>query len=99
MSRYVRTCTYILLVSLAACLLVPFAFSQETTAAINGTVKDQTGAVVANATVEVTSGALIGTKKVTSDSAGAFRVSQLPTGEYTVTVTAPGFRVYKQSIG
>lgn len=96
MNRYLRTSTYILLVCFAACLLVPFAFSQETTAAINGTVKDQSGAVVANATVEVTSGALLGTKKATTDSAGTYRVSQLPAGSYTITITAPGFRQYKQ---
>jgi hypothetical protein len=95
MNRYARIIS-ILLVLLIASLLVPLAFSQETTAAINGVVKDQTGAVVANATVEVTSGALLGTKKVTTDSGGAYRVSQLPAGAYTITIMAPGFRQYKQ---
>src|ERR1044072_5650171 len=96
MSRYVRTCTYILLVSLAACLLVPCAFSQETTAGIQGTVKDPTGAVVAKATVEVTSPSMIGSQKATTDTSGDFRFSSLPVGSYVITVTAAGFRPFKQ---
>ncbi len=78
-------------------LLLPMSFAQETTAGIQGMVKDPSGAVVGNATVEVTSPALIGSKKVQTDSAGAYRVTGLPPGTYTLTVTAPNFRSYKQT--
>src|SRR5262245_39192795 len=77
-------------------LLLPCAIAQETTAAFQGTVKDPSGATIANATVEVSGPALIGTRKVKTDEVGFYRVAALPPGQYTVTVSAPGFRSYKQ---
>jgi hypothetical protein len=77
-------------------LVVPCAFAQETTAGLQGTVKDSTGAMIPKATVEVTSPALIGVKKMETDQAGYFRFANLPPGTYGITVTASGFRTYKQ---
>ena len=54
-------------------LAVGPALAQETTAGIQGTVRDATGGTVAGATVEVTGPALIGIRKVTTDDAGAYR--------------------------
>jgi outer membrane receptor protein involved in Fe transport len=71
-------------------------FSQETTAGFQGTVKDPGGASVPGATIEVSGPALIGTRKAQSDSGGNYLFAALPPGEYTMTVTAPGFRTYKQ---
>ena len=84
--------------ALAGLLLLgsPSAFAQETTAGIQGTVRDSSGGVVAKATVEVASPALIGVKRVDTDAAGNFRFTNLPPGTYTVTVTAAGFRANKQ---
>jgi hypothetical protein len=65
-----RTRNTLFLWVLAAAFLVSTAVAQETTAGIQGTVKDQQGAVVNGATVEVTSPSLIG-KKVNQD--GRFR--------------------------
>src|ERR1017187_6709003 len=76
-------------------LLAPALFAQETTAGILGTVKDPSGGMIAKATVEISSPALIGTKKMETDSGGGFRFSNLPPGVYAVTVTAPGFRTDK----
>src|SRR5207248_8220471 len=75
---------------------LPWSFAQETTAGIQGSVKDQQGAVVSNAAVEVTSGSLIGEKKLQTDSSGNYRFVNLPPGDYTLTVSAPGFSTYKQ---
>ena len=80
---------------LSALTCVPGCFAQETTAGLQGTVKDPSGASVSNATVEVSSPALIGTKKAQSDDAGKYRFSALPPGEYTLGVTAAGFRSFK----
>src|SRR5258706_9613703 len=82
---------------IAACIL-SCAFAQETTAGLQGTLKDPTGAIITGATVEVAGPALIGTKKVQTDSSGYFRFANLPPGPYTITVTSPGFRTYKQNI-
>src|SRR5262245_26923827 len=77
-------------------LLIPAVFGQENTAGVQGIVKDPSGAVIANAQIEVFGPNLIGTRKVKTDEAGAYRVSALPPGTYTMTVGASGFRTYKQ---
>jgi len=71
--------------------------AQETTAGLQGSIKDPSGALIANATIEVTSPAMIGSRKVATDGAGVFRIAALPPGTYTLTVSAPGFRTYKGS--
>ncbi len=86
----------ILPVLLIALLILPCAFAQDTTAGIQGTVRDPSGASVANASVEVAGPALIGTRKSHTDAEGNYRVAALPAGDYTLTVTAPGFRTFKQ---
>ena len=84
-----------LVVALSGLILTGILIAQIDTASIVGTVKDPSGAVIPKATVEVTSPALIGSKKLETDQ-GYFRFSNLPPGVYTVTVSATGFRTYKQ---
>jgi len=67
-------------------------YSQTFRGAINGTVTDPTGAVVANVDVKATNiatGVTI-TAKTTSD--GAFSYQDLPLGAYKITVSVAGFR-------
>lgn len=90
-----RVCLPLLLLLIAS-LIIPAAFAQETTGGLQGTVKDPSGAVVSGATVDVTSPSLIGKKSATTDSGGYYRFANLPPGTYTMTVTAPNFRSYKQ---
>ncbi|MGB8261670.1 MAG: TonB-dependent receptor [Terracidiphilus sp.] len=72
------------------------AYSQETTGGLQGTVKDPTGALVPRAEVVVTGSALIGSKEVVTDASGYYRFSNLPPGNYTLTVKAPGFEALKR---
>src|ERR1035441_4322988 len=72
------------------------AFAQETSAGLQGTVKDPTGGIVVKAKVEVASPALIGTKKAETDQGGYYRFANLPPGVYSLTVTFVGFRTFKQ---
>jgi len=58
-------------------------------------VKDSSGGVIVKATVEVSSPALIGTKKMETNDGGNYRFSNLPPGQYTITVTMAGFRTAK----
>src|ERR1017187_6283417 len=81
---------------LIALLISPSVFGQETTAGLQGTVKDPSGASLVNATIEISGAALIGTRKLKTGDAGEYRVTALPPGSYTLTVTAPGFRTFKQ---
>jgi len=85
----------VLLVCALAWTMMPPAFAQETTASIQGYVKDQSGGVIAGATVEVSSPALIGEKKLQTDQSGYYRFVNLPPGTYTLVATVAGFRTYK----
>src|SRR5947209_15626485 len=85
-----------LLSALLAVMVGPLAMAQETTAGIQGTVRDATGGVVAGASVEVSSSALIGMRKAQTDEGGNFRIAALPPGEYIMTVSAKGFRSSRQ---
>lgn len=73
-------------------LAIAPASAQETTAGVQGTVRDATGGVIAGAVVEIAGATLIGTRKVVSDDAGNYRLAALPPGTYTLTVSAKGFR-------
>ena len=83
-------------VVLIALMVSTSVFAQETTAGLQGTVKDPSGASVSNATVEVSGSSLIGVRRVKTDETGVYRVTQLPSGSYSLTVTVPGFRTFKQ---
>jgi len=85
----------LLMQTLTLLLLVGSVFAQETTGALQGTVKDPSGAVVPNAQVVVTSNILTGNKSVNSDASGYYRFANLPPGSYVITVTAKGFRTSK----
>src|ERR1700675_3976794 len=71
-------------------------FAQETTAGLQGTIKDTTGAVVGGAHVEVTAANLVGNKAQDTDTAGYYRFANLPPGDYTITVTGKGFKTAKR---
>ncbi len=83
--------------SVVLVVLLPGVRAQETTGDLQGYVKDQSGGAIPHATVEISSSALIGSKKKQTDEAGYFRFHYLPPGEYTLTVSAPNFSTYKQT--
>ncbi len=89
-----RKLAVLLLLSL---FFISLAFAQGgATGAIGGVVQDQSGAVVANAKVTVTSeatGAVL--RQMTTDASGLFNATLLPAGTYTVEVSAAGFPVTK----
>jgi hypothetical protein len=85
------------LICALAFTMLPAAFAQETTAGIQGTVKDAQGGTIPGATVEVTGPALIGEKKLQTDQSGVYRFVNLPPGVYALTVKASGFRTYKRT--
>lgn len=93
---------YFKYVSLALSIMLCFsaiAFGQSTAGSIEGTVKDQQGAVVPGATVTVeSSGTTAGFKRVvTTDDQGFFRVPQVLAGTYKVTFEGSGFRRLSQT--
>lgn len=69
-------------------LLATSASAQDRmTGAVRGIVEDQaTGAPVAGATIEVSSPVLQGKQEETTDSSGAYFISNLPPGTYQMTI-------------
>jgi carboxypeptidase family protein/TonB-dependent receptor-like protein len=85
---------------LAVLLLCLPAFSQGSFGRILGTVTDQSGGVIAGATVTVIDTERGVSRTLTTDDAGAYNAPNLTAGNYTVRVEAKGFkRLERQSIG
>src|SRR5580658_6241697 len=70
------------------------AFGHTGLATITGTITDQSGAHVANAPVVVKNLENGEVFRVASSDAGNYTVTQLPIGDYELTVTAAGFKTY-----
>ena len=84
-------------ISLAALLCIFTAsvgFGQTALATITGTISDATGAVVANAPVSLKNLDNGQVYAAASSETGNFTVSQLPIGDYDLTVKVSGFKTY-----
>jgi hypothetical protein len=93
--RFARTLLSLFLL-VTALLAVPLVLSGQTfRGGINGTVTDQSGAVVPSATVTATETATNTSFSTVSSSAGEFAITNLPVGDYLVTIAAPGFSMEK----
>jgi hypothetical protein len=68
------------------------AYAQDTTATIQGDIKDATGAAVPGASITITNTATNISNTVTSNGAGAYVVPQLIPGNYSVTIKMSGFQ-------
>ena len=82
---------YLSLTALLSLLLAPAAWAQDATGKIAGNITDATGALVARATVVVTSLDTRITKRTVTNSQGFYQVLQLPIGHYEVSAEAMGF--------
>jgi outer membrane receptor protein involved in Fe transport len=63
---------------------------------IVGSVSDPSGAAVANARIELINEQTGLKREASSDTTGAFRVPDLPTGLYVLSVKVQGFKKYEQ---
>lgn len=61
------------------------------TAEIAGVVKDPSGAIVPGASVLATQTATQQKHTALTNDSGQFLLAQLPVGEYSISVNAPGF--------
>src|ERR1700733_8946946 len=64
----------------------------QVTATISGTVTDSSGAIVANAAIEVKNTGTGVTQSTSTDAQGRYAVRELPIGEYELHATAAGFQ-------
>ncbi len=82
---------FISLSLMIACFALSAFAQTSTSGSIEGTVSDQNGAPVANATVTATSPNLIGTgQSAQTNSDGKYQILNLPPGKYTVTIAEQG---------
>ena len=84
-----RLCSVLFLLMLVT-LYLPLR-AQTVDTAIEGTVTDNSGAVIPGATISVLSVATGTGKKAVADSSGEYSVTYLAPGTYDVTVAATGF--------
>jgi len=80
---------------LSLCLISPVVFAQVTTAILTGTVADKDGAIIPNATVTVKSMTTTFSRTVKSNGSGIFAFPALNSGDYTISITYPGFKSYQ----
>ncbi|MCI0490216.1 MAG: carboxypeptidase-like regulatory domain-containing protein, partial [Blastocatellia bacterium] len=85
--------TMITVLAMVVTLCLPAASpAQESTGSIEGAVTDPSGAVVAGATVTITSKKTARTITVTTTGAGVYVARALQPGEYEVKIEATGFK-------
>ena len=94
-SRKLLRATLYSLVAILLTLGATFLQAQTFRGGINGTVTDRTGAVMANATIVAVQTDTDTKHTTTSSSGGEFLLQDLPLGNYTVTVSFPGFQTVK----
>ena len=70
----------------------------QSATSVNGTVVDPTGAVVANAVVEIHNPVSGFARSVTTDALGQFNFPNVPFNPYHLTVRAAGFSAYAQDV-
>ena len=72
--------------------------AQVNTASLSGLATDPSGAALPHATVTATDDATGYSRVVRTDAAGAYSLQDLPIGEYSLTVNAPGFSSISEQI-
>src|SRR5260370_1047650 len=77
-------------------LFLGLGHAQVSTASLNGTVEDNTGAVIPGAKVAVVQTQTGFKTETVSGPDGSFRISSIPVGPYVVRVNEDGFASYEQ---
>jgi hypothetical protein len=96
MGLFLRRAIQTLGASIGVLVMCLSLFSQGNTGRILGTVMDQTGGAVANASVTVTNTQTGVARNLTSDEAGEYVAPNLVPGTYSVHVTVTGFKAVER---
>jgi hypothetical protein len=83
---------FLVLAGLSICLIAPRLLAQTDTGSIAGTASDTTGAVIPGANVAATNAANGLKLTAVTNTSGEFKILAVPRGEYSVTISAPGFQ-------
>jgi hypothetical protein len=76
----------------------PLSWAQFDVGSVVGTVKDASGSVIPNATVELKSLATDVVRTATANAAGEFDFVAVQPGQYSISVMQTGFKVFTQSV-
>ena len=88
-----RLSTKLLLLLGAVCILFPaMMLAQNTSATLNGVVSDSGGAVIPSAQIQIQNVNTNAKQLTETSSSGVYSVTQLPPGQYSVTVQKTGFQ-------
>ena len=87
-----RSASYALSTWLLLSAFALFAMAQAPVGTISGTVTDQSGAVIRDASIIIKNKATGIERQLKSDSDGNFAAAALPAGDYEVRAEANGFR-------
>ena len=80
-----------LILSLVGLVASTPLLAQYDSAQINGSVRDQSGALIPNATVQIQNRDTGLARQTVTNSAGIYVLSQIPPGFYAITASSPGF--------
>jgi hypothetical protein len=87
MKKSITTLVLAIVLSLSA-----VAFAQSSTGTVRGSVTDSSGALIPQASITLSNASGL-SRKLNSNAAGAFEISRLVPGRYSLTVVAKGFGV------
>src|SRR5438045_51404 len=79
-----------------ASLMTGSLMAQGLTGQISGSVNDSTGSAVVGAEVVLTNQGTGATRQIATDQSGNFLFAQLLAGNYTLAITAPGFKKHEE---
>ena len=96
-SLYRRIGVGVAATAIAVAAMSGSATAQSVTGSIQGSVIDQTGAVLPGVTVVVTNTATTAARTMVTDASGTFRAELLPVGEYDLSADLQGFAPRRQT--
>ncbi|MGZ8845928.1 MAG: TonB-dependent receptor domain-containing protein, partial [Pyrinomonadaceae bacterium] len=94
LNRWFKSSVQLLLAGLAVLMCFSAAMSQagSNAADLQGTVRDQNGAVVANASITVRNSATNVSRETTTNDEGYYKIVNLPPGDYELTAKATSYK-------
>jgi Carboxypeptidase regulatory-like domain len=91
-----RLLKLIAVLAVSSVIFVPLSVAQQTTGDIDGTVTDQSGAVLPDCSLTLRDQAKGAVRKTTSNAQGNFTFQKVEIGNYTLTATKEGFKTISQ---
>src|SRR5688572_1036640 len=89
---------FVLRAALVTVLLTPSAWPQASTATVSGTTRDQTGAVIPDASVTLTNKNINSTSKTKTNQSGFYIFPGTLPGPYVLVVEATGMQKFEGSL-